>query len=70
MTTLALATSLLVLFGAALMFAAILRGKKIRGFVPPELKRRWRMMVTLMLLFLAGYLCLSIILVKPYNITH
>ncbi len=64
MSALALATSGLVLFGAALMFAAILRGRKIQSFVPPELKRRWRMMIVLMLFFLAGYICLVIILVK------
>lgn len=64
MSALALVTSGLVLFGAALMFAAILRGRKIQSFVPPELKRRWRMMVVLMLFFLAGYICLVIILVK------
>jgi diguanylate cyclase (GGDEF)-like protein/PAS domain S-box-containing protein len=64
MSTLALATSALVLFGTALMFTAILRGRKIQSIVPLELQRRWRMMVALMLFFLAGYICLVIILVK------
>ena len=64
MSALALATSVLVLFGAALMFTAILRGRKIPSIVPPELQRRWRMMVALMLFFLVGYICLFIILVK------
>jgi hypothetical protein len=64
MSNLALATSLLVLCGAALTSVGVLRGRKISGFVPPELRRRWRMMITLMLFFLAGYLCLVLILVK------
>jgi hypothetical protein len=64
MSNLALATSLLVLCGAALTSVGVLRGRKISGFVPPELRRLWRMMITLMLFFLAGYLCLVLILVK------
>ncbi len=64
MSALTLSTSVLVLCGAVLMFAAILRGRKIQSFVPSELQRRWRMMVVLMLFFLAGYICLVIILVK------
>jgi hypothetical protein len=64
MSTLEITTSVLVLFGAALMFSAILRGRKIQAFVPPELKRRWRMMAALMLFFLSGYICFIIILLK------
>lgn len=63
MSALALSSGLLVLFGAALLSIAVLRARKIRSFVPPELQRRWRMLVTLMVLFLAGYLCLIGILV-------
>src|SRR5208283_318393 len=64
MSLLTLATSLLVLFGAALMLFAILRGRKISALVPPELQSRWRIMISLMLFFLAGYLCLLVVLVK------
>lgn len=64
MSTLTLATSVLALLGAVLLLIAILRSRKIRSIVPPELQRRWRMMVALMLFFLAGYICLIIILVK------
>ncbi|MFI5294455.1 MAG: hypothetical protein ACHQ0Y_05455, partial [Thermodesulfovibrionales bacterium] len=64
MSTLTLATGVFVLFGAVLLLIAILRSRKIRSIVPPELQRRWRMMVALMLFFLAGYICLIIILVK------
>ncbi|HWR59266.1 MAG TPA: diguanylate cyclase [Thermodesulfovibrionales bacterium] len=63
MSKMTLITSLLVLFGAALMFTAILQGRKIQGIVPPELKRRWRTMVTLMLFFLVGYICFVLILI-------
>lgn len=62
MNPLALATSILVLFGAFFMAAAILQGRKIGGHVPPELQRRWRIMVVFMLFFLAGYLLLVVIL--------
>lgn len=64
MTALTAITSLLILLGAALIFTAILRGRKIGGFAPPELRPRWRMMITLMIFFLAGYLCLIFVLVK------
>ncbi len=64
MSALTLTTSLLVLFGSALMFSAILRGRKIQFFVPPELKRGWRVIFALMLFFLAGYICLATTLVK------
>ena len=64
MSALALATSVLVLVGAALMFTAILRGRKIQGIVPSKLQRRWHMIIALMLFFLAGYISLIIILVK------
>jgi len=61
---LALSTSFLVLVGAILMFVAILHGRRIDGFVPHEMRVRWRMILVLMLLFLAGYLCLIIVLIK------
>jgi diguanylate cyclase (GGDEF)-like protein/PAS domain S-box-containing protein len=64
MSALALTNTLLILFGAALMFIAILRGRKIQGFVPPDLKRGWRIIFALMLFFLAGYISLVITLVK------
>jgi diguanylate cyclase (GGDEF)-like protein/PAS domain S-box-containing protein len=64
MFTLALATKIFALSGAALMLAAILRSRKIQSIVPPELQRSWRTIVALMLFFLVGYICLIIILVK------
>jgi diguanylate cyclase (GGDEF)-like protein/PAS domain S-box-containing protein len=64
MSTLTIATSLLVLSGAVLMFTAVLKGRKISGYVPPELKPQWRVIVTLMLFFLSGYLCLVFVLIK------
>ena len=45
MSGLALATTLVVLLGAAFMAAAIVRGGKIRGTVPTELRSRWCMMI-------------------------
>jgi diguanylate cyclase (GGDEF)-like protein/PAS domain S-box-containing protein len=68
MSNLAIATSFLVLCGCAIMYAAILRGRRIRSLVPPELHRRWRIMVTLMLFFLVGYLCMLFVLVKRLTI--
>ncbi len=47
MSNLALATSLLVLCGSVLMSVGVLRGRKIRVFVPPELQRRWRIHIIL-----------------------
>ncbi len=64
MTDLALITGLFVLFGAALMFAAILKGGKIGGSVPLELRRRWRTIITMMVFFLAGYISSFVVLVK------
>jgi diguanylate cyclase (GGDEF)-like protein/PAS domain S-box-containing protein len=64
MSPLAFAASFLVLSGAALLFSAIVRSRKIGNLVSPDLRRQWRMMVTLMLFFLAGYLCVIVILVK------
>ena len=62
MNTIELVTSILVLAGALFMGAAILQGRKIGGHVPPELQRRWRIMIVLMLFFLAGYISLFVIL--------
>ena len=63
MSGLALATTLVVLLGAAFMAAAIVRGGKIRGTVPTELRSRWCMMIGLMFFFLIGYLLLVVILI-------
>lgn len=52
----------LVLVGALFVAAAILLGLRMRGHVPPELHRRWRLMVAFMLFFLAGYIALIVIL--------
>jgi PAS domain S-box-containing protein len=60
--TIELVTSILVLTGALFMGAAILRGRKIGRHVPPALQQRWRVMVVLMLFFLAGYLSLIVVL--------
>ncbi|MDA8090014.1 MAG: ATP-binding protein [Nitrospiraceae bacterium] len=64
MTILIFATSLLIVSGAALLFFAILRGSKIGGSVPPELIRRWRIMITLMVFSLGGYVLIVFLLVK------
>lgn len=57
-------TIVLILFGALLSFMAILRGRKISGSVPPELGRWWRIMTTLMVLSLAGYVLIIFFLLK------
>ena len=64
MTALTVITSLLILFGATLMFASILLGKKIGGFVPPEFRRRWRTLITFMFFFMAGYFFFIFVFVK------
>jgi diguanylate cyclase (GGDEF)-like protein/PAS domain S-box-containing protein len=69
MTTLVKAAVLLVLFGAALMLAAILRGKRIGRVVPPELKRRWQVLAVLMVFFLAGYLGFALLLVERLTLS-
>jgi PAS domain S-box-containing protein len=57
-------TSLLVLTGSLFMAAAIILGQKTKRHIPHELKLRWRLMITLMYFFLAGYLSFLIILVN------
>ena len=64
MTALTVITSLLILFGATLMFASILLGKKTGGFVPPEFRRRWRTLITFMFFFMAGYFFFIFVFVK------
>ena len=60
----ALLAGLLALCGTVLMLAAILRGGKIGVLVPAGLRTRWRLMITLMAFFLAGYLLFIVALVK------
>ncbi len=64
MPILSLITIFLVLLGALFMSAAILRGRMIYASVPPELLRRWRVLVMFMLCFLAGYVFLILILAE------
>ncbi len=64
MTASTIIASLLVLSGAVLMSAAILQGGKADSVVPPGLRRRWRTMIALMALFLAGYLFFVFVLVE------
>jgi signal transduction histidine kinase len=64
MRTLSYATSLLVFTGALFMLAAIVLGEKTRVHIPDELRRRWRLMISLMYFFLAGYLVFVAILVN------
>jgi PAS domain S-box-containing protein len=68
MSGIALATTLLVLLGAAFMAAAISRGWKVTGSVPQVLRSRWCMMIGLMIFFLIGYLLLVVILIKRLSL--
>jgi PAS domain S-box-containing protein len=68
MSGIALFTTLVVLVGAAFMAAAILQGWKVTGSVPQALRSRWRMMISLMLFFLGGYLLLVVIMDVPLSV--
>jgi diguanylate cyclase (GGDEF)-like protein/PAS domain S-box-containing protein len=46
------------------MSMAILRGREIWSIVPPELERKWRLLLALMFFFLSGYIGLIVIIVK------
>lgn len=50
------------------MGAAIMKGRKIGVHVPPGLKRRWLIMVFLMLFFLAGYLSFFVVLTSSITL--
>jgi signal transduction histidine kinase len=62
MDKIAVISSILVLMGALFMAAAIAQGRKIRAEVPADLQRKWRIIITFMLFFLAGYLLFTAIL--------
>ncbi|MDA8174218.1 MAG: ATP-binding protein [Nitrospiraceae bacterium] len=64
MTTSSLIAILLVAAGSAVMSFAVARGSKVGGFVPAELKRRWRAIIGLMLFFLAGYFGIIAVIMK------
>jgi two-component system cell cycle sensor histidine kinase/response regulator CckA len=68
MSGIVLATTLVVLLGAAFMAAAIFRGRKITGSVPSALQGRWRWMIGLMLFFLFGYVFLVVILLAHLSL--
>jgi GAF domain-containing protein len=53
----------LIVIGIVFLAAAVLKARRLRGEVPQELSRRWRLMTGLMVACLAGYLLLVAILV-------
>jgi PAS domain S-box-containing protein len=64
MNPVVLISSVLVGLGALFMMAAVIQGERATRTVPGELKQRWRIMIALMLFFLAGYTLFVVILVS------
>lgn len=59
-----LISGIMVIAGAVFMLAAIIHGKKLKPDVPDALVNKWRVMIVLMLFFLAGYLTFVAILIS------
>ena len=64
MSTLSLVTAVLVVAGAVILCFAIVQGRTVTGRAPRHLKVKWRVIMGLTLLFLAGYVFFVIIQIK------
>ena len=62
-----LIASILVLIGAAFMIFSIKLGMSLQRVVPDKLKNRWKVLISLKLFFLAGYILFISILFSSYN---
>jgi PAS domain S-box-containing protein len=64
MNIIEIVTGLMVLCGALFLSIAIILGEKTKGHIPREVQRRWRIMLSLMVFFLLGYLIFAALLVS------